>query len=187
MKGRIAVVIILAVLLTGCSSEEKGMDRVLQLRQNLQECTGCSFAVEITADYGDELYTFEVQCSMDEQGNLAFTISEPETIAGITGTITDTGGNLTFDDQMLAFPVLTDGLITPVSAPWVLLRTLRGGYLRACSESEAGLMVIIDDSYQDDSLQLDIWLDEEDLPKEAEILWQGRRVVSMTVKDFVYR
>lgn len=183
MKGRLAAILMIAVLLTGCSGTDENMDRVLQLRQKMQTCQECGFTATITADYGEEICTFTMDCTMNDQGDVTFTVAEPESISGITGVVSDDGGDLTFDDQVLAFPVLADDQITPVSAPWVLMQTLRGGYIRSCSKTDNGLMVIIDDSYREDSLQLDIWLDEKDLPVDAEILWNGRRVLSLEVSN----
>jgi len=86
----------------------------------------------------------------------------------------------------LIFELLADGQITPVSAPWILIKTLRSGYLNACTYTDNGLMLIIDDSYEEDALQLDIWLNDENIPTEAEILWDGRRILSLQISNFVY-
>lgn len=142
------------------------------------------FDTVITADYGDKTYTFEASCTADPQGGLTFTVTQPQTIAGITGSISKNGGKLTFGDQALAFPMLADGQVTPVSAPWILMNTLRSGYLTSCGKEGDGLRLAIDDSYEDDALHLDIWLDGNDLPIRGEILWQGRRILSMEVKNF---
>lgn len=180
-----AVAVVLAVLLlTGCGSTDAQMDRALALREKILKSSGCSFDTVITADYGEKLYTFRMDCQTDTSGNLSFTVTDPQTIAGVTGRIASDGGALTFDDQVLGFELLADGQITPVSAPWLLMRTLRSGYLRSCTMDEDTLRITIDDSYADDALQLDIWLDGDDLPKQAEILWQGRRIVSLEVQNF---
>ena len=117
---------------------------------------------------------------------MTFTVQQPEAIAGITGTVSATGGKLTFDKEALAFEWMADGQITPVAAPWVLMHTLRSGYLTSCGREGEILRMAIDDSYADDALHLDIWLDEQDLPKYAEILWQGRRILSIKVKNFQF-
>lgn len=145
---------------------------------------GCSFDAVITADYQDVLYTFEVCCRGDEQGNLTFTVVEPETISGITGSINSEGGELTFDNQALAFERLADGQLTPISAPWLLVRTLRGGYVSSCTTEDQRLRVAINDSYEEDALRLDIWFGAGDVPEYAEILWEDRRIVSLEVKNF---
>ena len=183
MKKVLAVFALFAMLFSGCGNKNSGMERALALRQKIQQNT-CSFHADITADYGDTVHEFGMDCQADSSGNLSFTVTAPETIQGITGTVDGTGGNLTFDKAVLAFELLADGQITPVSAPWILIRTLRGGYIHATADTENGTKLIINDSYEEDSLQLDIWLDEEDYPVAAEILWQGKRIVSLTVKNF---
>ena len=186
MKKVLAVFVLSVILLSGCRNKNSGMDQALVLRQKIQQ-NACSFHVDITADYGDTVYEFGMDCQADTAGNLSFTVTAPETIQGITGTVDGTGGNLTFDDAVLVFELLADGQITPVSAPWILIRTIRSGYIHATAETETGTKLIINDSYEEDSLQLDIWLDEEDCPVAAEILWQGKRIVSLTVKNFSFQ
>ena len=111
-------------------------------------------------------------------------MTAPETISGITGKIDSEGGKLTFDDVVLHFDLLTDEQLSPVSAPWILLKTLRGGYITSAGLEEEKIHLTVDDSYDDDALQLDIWLDEKDLPQRAEVLYDGRRILSLDVKSF---
>ena len=98
----------------------------MALRSRILQAQQCTFDVSITADYGDKLHQFSVFCQGDSQGNLTFTVNEPESIAGITGKISDTGGKLTFDDTALQFDTMADDTISPVSAPWIFLKTLFG-------------------------------------------------------------
>lgn len=176
-------VLALVMLLSGCSGKEEELDRAMQLRTSLLT-NGCTFDAEITADYGDELYTFAVSCQGDSQGNLGFTVTNPETIAGITGVIQRGEGKLTFADTALAFPLLADGQLSPVSAPWILLKTLQGGYLTAAGMEDDLLRLTIDDSYDEDALQLDIWLDDANCPVRADVLYDGRRILAMAVSSF---
>lgn len=176
---RLFPIILCVCILFGCA-DNGAMDRALALRGRILQASKCEFSIVITADYGDALYSFTMDCEADEKGNVVFTITKPETIAGITGVITADGGNLTFDDVMLAIPMLTDDQITPVSAPWILMRTLRGGYITSCADGR----VTIDDSYADDALTLDILLDEQDLPSVAEIYWKDRRILTLEIEAF---
>ena len=182
---RIIGLICLALLLTGCARSDQELDRAMSLRAKLL-AQAVTFDAEITADYGDKTYTFSVNCASDTQGNLTFTVTAPETIAGITGAVSASGGKLTFDDTALAFGLMADDQLTPVSGPWVLMNTLRGGYLTSCTQEGELLRVAIDDSYEEDALHLDIWLDGQNLPSRGEILWQGRRLLSITVKNFTF-
>ena len=84
----------------------------------------------------------------------------------------------------MSFPLLADDQVTPVSGPWILLKTLLGGYLTACTLEEELLRLTINDSYEEDALQLEIWLSSEDVPIQAEILYDGRRIVTMQIENF---
>ena len=180
---KIAIWVILVSLLLGCSAEDKNLDRAMELRAELL-AHGCSFEAEITADYGDKLHTFTLSCEADPMGNLGFTVKAPETVAGISGTIAADGGKLRFEDTVLAFPLLADGQVTPISAPWLLLKTLQGGYLTSAGMDGESLRLTINDSYEADALQLDIWLDQENHPIRADILYDGRRILALSVINF---
>ena len=125
-----------------------------------------------------------MDCQADAQGDLSFEVSAPETISGITGRIDDTGGKLTFDETALYFNLLADGQLSPVSAPWVLVSALRGGYLTSAGMEDGLLRVSVNDSYEDDALHLDIWLDNSNAPVKAEILFRERKILSLDVKNF---
>ena len=181
---RIICIISLVLLLSGCKDD--ALDNAMLLREQMQTGEGCSFDAKITADYVDEIYEFQMNCESNAVGDVAFSVTAPETISGITGIVSDEGGKLTFDDQALMFELMADGQITPVSAPWILVKTLRGGYLKACTYIDDGMMLVVNDSYEDDALQLDIWLNEECIPTEAEILWDGRRILSLQISNFVF-
>ena len=182
---RLIFALCLALLLCGCSSGTEQMDRALALRTKVL-AQGISFDAVVTADYGSKTFTFTLHCQADAQGNLNFTVLEPKGLAGITGTLSAKGGKLTFDKEALAFDLLADGQLSPVAAPWVLLNTLRSGYLTACCTEDSFLRVSIDDSYAEDSLHLDVWLGEGDVPVRSEILYDGRRILTVQVENFTF-
>ena len=182
---RIWILLLMIAMLCGCSGGSEQLDRAMALRGKIQQ-KEVTFEAVVTADYGDKVHTFSMECHADTQGNLKFKVTEPENIAGISGTISKGSGKLTFDDQVLAFDILADELISPVSGPWVLMETLRSGYLTSCSTEGDLLRVAIDDSYEENALHLEVWLDSDDIPKQCEIYWQGRRLLSMDVKNFAF-
>ena len=182
---RVACLLLTVLLLSGCSGKNEELDRVMALRAELLAANGCTFNAEITADYGDKTYSFETECLANEQGGISFKVTEPETIDGITGTVSAEGGKLTFDGEALAFELLADGQVTPVSAPWLLVRALRGGYVKSCGLEGEYLRVSVDDSYEEDALHLDIWLNQEDCPVRAEIMYDGYRILSLELEKFL--
>ena len=172
------------MLLAGCTGKRDELDRAMKLRATLLGCLGCSFDVTVTADYGDEIYEFAMSCTSGGRGNVDFTVTKPESIAGISGTISSGEGKLTFDETVLQFALMADDQVTPVSGPWILMKTLLGGYLTAANEEGELLHLTINDSYEEDALQLDIWLDGEDRPVRADILYAGRRILALSVTNF---
>lgn len=181
---RIFCLVVVFLLFCGCSGKNSYLDRALSIRQRILQAEGCSFDAVITADYGDKLHIFTLNCHVNKQGDLDFEVIEPESISGIAGTISEENGKLKFDDKVLAFSTLADGQIVPVCAPWVFISSLRSGYLNACGKYEDGLEMIVDDSYQEDALQLNIKTDASDNPINAEILWKGRRILSLNINNF---
>ena len=182
---KVLTFILAMFMLTGCAADNQELDRMMNFRASILSGLGCRFEVAITADYQTELYEFKMDFRSDEQGNVYFTVTEPQSICGISGMISNEGGKLTFnDDQGLAFELLADGQVTPVSAPWLLVKTLRGGYVTACG-TEADLMrVSIDDGYEEDTMKIDVWFSDDDIPIYAEILWSNRRILSLEVTNF---
>lgn len=179
-----AVALLCAVFfLTGCSAETE-LEQALSFRSRLLAGAGCSFTAQVTADYGDELQEFTMDCRGDSRGGITFTVTSPETIAGISGTLSETGGALTFDDTALQFPLMAEETLSPVSAPWVFLKTLRSGYIVSACTEENLLHLSIDDSFDDDALRLDIWLDENQNPVRGEILHDGMRILTLRIGNF---
>lgn len=172
------------LFLCGCQSGQKEADNVLRLRQRVENADKTSFTCTVTADYGDSLYSFSLACSFDTTGEMEFSVVSPQSIAGISGTVGQQGGTLTFDDQALAFPLLADGYLSPISAPWVFLKALRSGYIASCSTLESGLQFTLDDSYGESYLQIDVWTDGETVPTHCEMLWKGKRILSLDVENF---
>ena len=87
------------------------------------------------------------------------------------------------DDTVLAFPLMADGRLSPLSGPWVVLKAIRSGCILAAGREGELVHVTIDDSYADNALTVDLWL-EEGQPEEAEIAWEGRRCLSISFDDF---
>ena len=180
---RIIGVVCLVFMLSGCGKGEQAMEQALQLRQQLQNA-GCAFDAIITADYGDILYAFQMQCAVSADGDLVFTVTQPETIAGIGGKIQAEGGSLTFDDVALGFEILADGLPSPVAGPWMMIKALCSGYLVSVGADGDLARVTLRDSYQDDAMTVEIWLDQTNRPVQGDIIWDERRILSIRVENF---
>lgn len=183
---RIICIVLPFLILLGCKKTDRTLDKVLELREQTLKSKCISFDTKITADYGEELYVFSMRCETDEEGSLHFCVNEPVSISGITGVISVNGGSLTFDSEVLAFEMIADGQISPVAAPWVFLKTLRGGYIHAGSELDSGFFAEFQDSYDENALKVDISFDADAIPIFAEIYWNQRRIISLEIDNFVF-
>lgn len=181
---RFCAVASLLVMLCGCGKKNETLDEALRFRDRLLGGSGCSFDSEITADYGDEVQCFSLSLSADAKGDATFLVTEPEAIRGISGTIKQTGAAFTFDDAIVAFPMLADGQIAPVAAPWIVLNSLRCGYISSAGrEGEATRLTLLD-SFEDETLMIDVWFDEQWLPVRGEILYKDVKILTLLLENF---
>ena len=185
MRIRVVAIFLAVFMLVGCRSGKHSVDNAISFRNKLLESNGCSFSAAVTADYGDKIYHFSMDCTTDKEGNLCFTAKEPVSISGITGNIRSGQGEITFDDKVLAFPTIAEERLSPVSCPWVLMKALRSGYIRTSTKESDGFTVSVDDSYAEDALNLEVFI-KNNTPHSAEIYWKGRRVLEIFVENFSY-
>ena len=175
---------LLLILFSGCAGPPEEMEIGMELRTRLLQSSGCSFDAAITADYGDQIHTFTMACSADSSGDISFVVTEPERISGICGRLSGQGGEITFENTVLAFEYLAEEQLSPICAPWIFLRCLRSGYLSSACWEEGRIRLSCDDSYAESPLRLDIWLNEKHVPEFADILYDGNRILSLTVANF---
>ncbi len=176
--------ILFCIFVSGCSGENRDLSAAMKFREELLAAESCSFRAEVTADYGDSLNEFSMDCQGDQKGTVTFEITAPESIAGIRGTLEARGGNVLFEGEALYFPLLTDDQLTPASAPWVFLRSLRSGCITAVCREEELLHLTVDDSFEEDALKLDVWFQDDKIPVRADILYNGKRILSLKVDSF---
>lgn len=174
---------LLLVFLLGCSGGDPEMEEALALRSRCLAAAAITFEADVRADYITGIEEFSLSCSLDGEGTMAFRVLAPEDIADICGTVSGAEGTVEFDDTVLAFPLMADGRLSPLSGPWVLLKAIRSGAIVSAGQEDGLLHLTIDDSYDDNALTVDVWLEDGQV-QEAEIAWEGRRCLTMTVDDF---
>lgn len=182
---KIFIIVLVCSFLFGCSDNE-GADRAVETRNRFSQNKGISFCCTITADYVDSVRSFQLECEVDAGGNVTFQVVAPESISGITGCINGKNGNFLFDNYMLSYPLLADGLLSPVSMPWLIIQALRSGYIRSTSIDDDTIRITIDDTFSGQTLQVDSWIKEDLTIDYCEVFWEGRRLLSMTVDSFVW-
>ena len=179
-----SLLLLCVLFLSGCTAPQKELDTAMDLRSKLLKASSVTFETNILADYGDITHSFSMSCSVSPSGSLSFSITQPDSINGISGTLCGDGGEFIFDQTALCFPLLAEEQLSPVSAPWVVMNSLRSGYLAAAGTENGCLHITIDDSFQNKSLRTDIWFDTQLLPEYADILYDGKRILSLHVTNF---
>ena len=86
--------------------------------------------------------------------------------------------------QKIDFELMAEEQLSPISAPWVLINTLRKGYITSVCRENNAIRLSLDDSFDENPLHLDIWLDPANQPRQADILYDGRRILSLNVINF---
>ncbi|MBO5868877.1 MAG: hypothetical protein J6Q54_08220 [Oscillospiraceae bacterium] len=184
MRKLIAVFLVV-IMLTGCKvSDNTALNQFLEFRNKVGHASGCSVVVNVTADYGDAIYYFGMDCKYLSTGDMEFTITSPDTINGITGRIQNGKGQFIFDEQVVVFEPLADNQITPALAPWLIMKSLTGGYISSFETARGMHQGVIEDSFGGVTYTVDVWTDNEALPVRGEILWQGRRILSVDIIAF---
>ena len=181
---RILPLLFTILFLLGCGGERPSQETATELRQRLHKADSCQFIASISADYGKEVYGFQMRCICDHSGNITFEVLSPETIKGITGRLSGEGGALTFDEHALIFSLMADERLSPVSGPWIMMRALRSGYIRACGKSDNATIIYLDDSYEADAYELKICINKENVPESAEIFYRNNRLLMIRVENF---
>lgn len=182
---KVMVLLATMLLLGGCGKTEDVQNDLLKMRKELSG-NEYTFLAYIHADFGENTYDFKLDCKFDAVGNMTFTIISPETISGITGKIDTAGGALIFDEEAVVFNLLADGQVSPVCAPWLVMKGLCGGFLSSWGQESDSTILTIDDSFQGESISFRVSVTKNLQPLSAEILWEDRCILSITVENFRY-
>ena len=174
---------LLMVFLLGCSARDPAMEAALELRSRCLASQQVRFRAQVSADYIDRIEAFSLECTRNADETMSFLVLGPADIEGISGTVSGTEGTVEFDDTVLAFPLMAEGRLSPLSGCWVLMKAICSGNILAAGQEGELIHLTIDDSYADKALTVDLWLSDGQV-SEAEIAWEGRRCLTMTVEDF---
>jgi len=174
---------LLLVFFVGCTGPDPAMEAALELRSRMLAARTLSFRAQVRADYITETEEFSLECTAGADGQMAFRVLEPEEIADIRGTVRGAEGTVEFDDTVLAFPLMASGRLSPLSGPWVVLKAIREGNILAAGREGETLHLTIDDSYEENALTVDIWLEDGQVT-QAEVAFEGRRVLAMSFDGF---
>ncbi len=183
--SRILSLILLLSLLTGCKGEESLLAQAIAFRGELISRGGCSFSAKITADYGEEVQQFSLQCEADENGQVYFCVAEPETLEGISGIMEGKNGLITYDGLQLAFPLLAYDQVSPVSATAFTVDCWLKEYILSAGMSDGIYRVSYEKKIHGNELLIDTYF-EKDIPISAELCYNGYRIIKIEIRNFLF-
>ena len=183
MRRKLAVLLIMCFLLTGCGNTDRALSSAMDFRADLVQAGGCSFTARVTADFGESIQNFTMECRSDPKGDITFLLKEPETLEGITGTVTSEGGKITYDGLALDFGLLADGKVIPAAAPAILTSCWAGEYISAAGTEEDLTRVTYEKGFEN-KLVADTWF-QNHVPICGEVCYNGTEILRIEITDFL--
>lgn len=181
--------ILLLAALAGCGGAPADGQAV---REHFTQLAGLEANLKILSDLGQSVLEYQVEYVYNKEDNDAFTITAPESLAGIGGTIAGTDSaafTLQYDGLALddAMPQRTG--LTPADAFFCLLDDLRTGEPTQCwTERVNGEpLFVLRYAWQDEDgkTEKQVWLEEKTLRLVcAELYADGTRVLQILVTDY---
>lgn len=186
MKRIFCLCAVLCLLLSGCAGQEadRRMQEALDLRTDLMASEGCSFKASVSADYGERVYTFSLDCTYVPEQEARLTVTQPEEIAGISAAVSADGTVVTFDGVELAFGELANGRVAPMALPWLLGSAWSSGYISSAGADGETVLVTYLMGYGEDEVTVETWLDTTGVPVRCEVIHDGRRYLTVALEDF---
>ena len=136
------MIILVLVLLAGCGRDSGGgqgaEELALEIRTEYIGMTALSAGLEVTADYGERVYTYGMALAWDQEAGTTLTLTAPEAVAGVTLQVKDGETALEYDGVRLETGPLSEAGISPVDAVPALLRQVREGFIAACCTEQLG-------------------------------------------------
>ena len=180
----------MTLLLAGCSMGPAAVspaeELALTVRGEYLELSAWTARAEIRADYGQRVYTYELEAAWDGE-ETALTLTAPETVAGLTARLKGEEGVLEYDGLWLETGPLDDEGLSPASALPALVEEARSGYITACSLEEGLLRLDCGDPEGEPGTGREavLWFDGEthDLVR-GEISVDGFRAISCDCLEF---
>lgn len=185
MRRFAAIIVLIGIFLTGCASEKDTLSPAIEFRAAAARA-GCRFHTAVQADLGETAVQFAMDCDAGPDGAVALTVTEPETLSGITARAAAESGQLTFEGLALDFGLLANGNVVPAAAPAIVVDCWLRQYISSAGQEEERYRVTYERDFDEKKLFVDTWF-ENAVPICAEVCYNGQRILKLQITDFTLK
>jgi len=190
-KCKLAVIILVilfaTVIFAACARGSAApQELITEIREDLTAASRLIITAEVTADYGDRVYTFGIRYTGNiESGEIL--ITSPELIAGVVAEISGGCAALVFDGARLETGALSGSGLTPIEALPLLMSEWQGGRIGFTGFEKFGDHdAVTMESLVDESVTKKTWFDRTTLlPLRAELSYNGTMIIAAEFSGFV--
>ena len=182
---KLMTLFLLLICLTGCKGEDRLLSQAIRFRGELVEAGGCSFIADLECDYGEIVEHFSLQFDWTEGSGGELTLLEPETIAGITARVSPEEGTVTYDGLALGFAPLAEDSVSPAGAPALVVDCWSRAYIHSAGEDGERYRVCYQKNYGQNAMLIDTYF-ENGIPILAELCYNGKRILKLSISDFTF-
>lgn len=181
----LCALMILLCLLSACGKQEKkdGLQEAVDSRAALLEAGGCRFTAQLRADVGERIFDATLACQRESDGTMEMTVLAPESIEGVVLRVDQTSGKLCFDEVVVDAGCLSGTQISPAEVPGLIVSYWESGYIESAGWEDELLHVCLTDDASEGELTVHLWLEENGLPRKAELVNDGSVVAAAELTD----
>ena len=179
------VFFLLCLPLSGCGDAAKPEDAVREMRTLYQNAESVSGVADITADYGQRVYTYTAAVEGTASAG-TLTVQAPENIAGTVIQWAEDATALTYEETTLETGTLSESSLSPADAIPAVLASCRAGALVECAwEEDGGVLYAALENPEDESVTVSCWFDAENyVLQRTELAEDGTTVLTLVFSDF---
>ncbi len=176
-----AVPMLLLLLLCACGADQTSAQTPVHFRTALTENGGCTYDMQLRADYGDYIRDFTLSCTYDGSG-ASLTVTQPETAKGITASVSSDGAKVSYDSTVLAVEDFESRKISPMAAPYLLGQAWSQGYISSVGMDGEQEAVTYTLGYGNETLEITTMF-SQGIPVHAEISDGSHNLVTCEISD----
>lgn len=184
------------LLLVSCGGKggNEAEQAALDIRAKYLSMAGCTATLDITADYGERVFSCVLSLDYTAGGDTVLTVQEPDILQGVTARLRNGESLLEFDGVQLETGALSQTGLSPIDCVPYLLKEIREGYISSWSMETLGERECVRFSTSDPELrpgqgqETGLWFDRESYALvRGELAVDGTMVLCCEISDFAWK